>query len=192
MFMTSHQCKLCEIAALPWTARSGEQAKLNRYYWLQRDKICLNIFFPTSMLSLHWCCYKWLNIKCKQNFSGVRKVIHRFFYDYTSIYCGKLAGGWKGNHLDMLTDQYGYPENLPWDIQKRWQEHHHQILDLIDQMCKWHGGELVGCYYLAKHGKSQTDWLKPRDIQNLHHWFEYIWCFSNCHGKHCSKIKRNS
>lgn len=50
-------------------------------------------------------------------------------------------------------------------------------------------------WWVVIYGKSQNHWLKPRDIQNVHHTLTGLNLFdgfSNCHGKHCSKIKRNS
>lgn len=160
MFLTFHQwwkkslSLLCEIFALLWTTRS-EQEKPNRYCWLQRDKIYLNIIFPHLHAAFPLALLQMTKYQTQTKFLGDQKGHPWLFYNYTSIHNVKLAGRWKHSYLNLLTDQYWYPEKLPWDIQKRWQEHH-QILWLIDQMCRWHGGEVMGCYYLWEISDSLT------------------------------------
>lgn len=145
---------LCEIVALLWTT-SCEQAKPYRYYWPHRDKIYLNIFFPTSMQSLHWCCYKWLNIKCKQNFSGVRKVTRDCFIITRALTMWNLQGDENITIWTCSLNSTG-TQRICHETYRRDGKKNTIRCSIIDQMCRWHGGEVVGCYYLWEISDSLT------------------------------------
>lgn len=144
------------------------------------------------MLSLHWCYYKWLNIKCKQNFSGVRKIIHSCFIITPGFTVWNLQGPenitiWTCS-LTSAGTQRTFHETYRRDGKKNTIRSSVSLTKCSDGMGeKW--------WVVIIYGKSQTHWLKPREIQNLHHTLTGLNLFdgfSNCHGKHCSKIKRNS
>ena len=65
------------------------------------------------MLALHWCCYKWLNIKHKQNFSAVRQVTHSCFTITPAFTVWRLQ--WSEHFIIQtcsLTD--AGTQNIPW------------------------------------------------------------------------------